>query len=43
MNGSKLIWLTAQRARRLENWAPRLMMAEARMRAMIEAMRTTPR
>jgi hypothetical protein len=36
MNGSKFLWLSALRARRMANWAPRLMLAEARMRAMIQ-------
>jgi hypothetical protein len=37
MNGSQFLWRSAKRARRVSNWAPRLMMAEARMRAMIES------
>lgn len=36
MNGTNLLWRNAKRARRMSNWAPRLMLAEARMRALIE-------
>ncbi len=36
MNGSHFLWSSAKRARRLSNWAPRLMLAEARLRALID-------
>ena len=35
MNGSKILWVSAKRARRMSNWAPRLMLAVARLRAVI--------
>lgn len=35
MNGTEFIWKGAQQARRRAGWGPRLMLAEARMRAAI--------